>query len=171
MLIKFIWKNSRTIIAFLFLSILYQFQSLADQYKEIEIDNPKFSEKGLDKRLFEIKAERGIQKENYLELFIVEGKLRTDSGIWIYLNAEKGNYNQVESLIKLSGDVTFYTDEDDQFQSDYALFSTKNDLIEFKENIKHLKGKNMITANQSKIKKDFSHIIYEGNISTSFFIE
>ncbi|MFL2901111.1 MAG: hypothetical protein ACJZ62_05380 [Candidatus Pelagibacterales bacterium] len=171
MLIKFIWKNSRTIIAFLFLSILYQFQSLADQYKEIEIDNPKFSEKGLDKRLFEIKAEKGIQKENYLELFIVEGKLRTDSGIWIYLNAEKGNYNQVENLIELSGNITFYTDDDDQFKSDYALFSTNNDLIEFKENIKHLKGKNMITANQSKIKNDFNYIIYEGNVSTTLFIE
>ena len=79
--------------------------------------------------------------------------------------------NQVENLIELSGNITFYTDDDDQFKSDYALFSTNNDLIEFKENIKHLKGKNMITANQSKIKNDFNYIIYEGNVSTTLFIE
>lgn len=171
MLIKFIWKNSRTIIAFLFLSILYQFQSLADQYKEIEIDNPKFSEKGLDKRLFEIKAEKGIQKENYLELFIVEGKLRTDSGTWIYINAKKGNFNQIENLIELSGEINFYTDEQDRFRSDKAFFSINDDLVEFKKNVEHARGSSIIIADETKIKNNFNHIVYKGNVSTLYNLD
>ncbi len=81
MLIKNISKLS---FFFFLLSILFQTNLFSNENLEIEIDKPKFSEKGLDNRLYEIKAEKGIQREGNLELFIVEGKLRTDSGIWIY---------------------------------------------------------------------------------------
>ena len=125
MLIKNIFKLA---IFFLFILILFQSKIFSNENLEIKIDKPKFSEKGLDNRLYEIKAEKGIQKEGHLELFIVEGKLRTDSGIWIYLNAKQGNFNQVENLIELKGDINFYTDEEDRFQSDSALFYIKDDL-------------------------------------------
>ena len=86
MLIKHTAKFS---ILSLFILIIFQTSLFSNESLEIEIDNPRFSEKGLDNRLYEIKAERGIQRENNLELFIVEGKLRTDSGIWVYLDAKK----------------------------------------------------------------------------------
>ena len=140
------------------------------QKDEIEIDNPRFSEKGLDNRLYEIKALRGVQKENNLELYIVEGKLRTDTGTWIYLNAKKGNFNQIENLIELDGEITFYTDEDEEFYSDYASFSINNNLIVFDNNIKHIKGSNTITSDKSMMKDNFNHIIYEGNVSMLYVI-
>ena len=168
MLIKNISKFS---IFFLFILILLQSKLLSNENLEIEIDKPKFSEKGLDNRLYEIKAEKGIQKEGNLELFIVEGKLRTDSGIWIYLNAKKGNFDQEENLIELKGEINFYTDEEDRFQSDSALFSINDGLVEFNTNVKHIRGSSIITADESKIKSNFNHIIYKGNVSTFYTLD
>ena len=168
MLIKNISKLS---FFFLLISILFQTNLFSNENLEIEIDKPKFSEKGLDNRLYEIKAEKGIQREGNLELFIVEGKLRTDSGIWIYLNAKKGNFNQVENLIELKGDINFYTDEEDRFQSDTALFSINDDLVEFNNNVKHIRGSSIIRADESKIKSNFNHIIYKGNVSTFYTLD
>ena len=168
MLIKNIFKLS---IFFLFILILFQSKIFSNENLEIEIDKPKFSEKGLDNRLYEIKAEKGIQKEGHLELFIVEGKLRTDSGIWIYLNARRGNFNQEDNLIELNGEINFYTDEEDRFQSDAALFSINDDLVEFNKNVKHTRGNNVITADESKIRSNFNHIVYMGNVSTLYIID
>jgi hypothetical protein len=168
MLIKSTLKLS---IFFLFILILFQLNVLSNENLEIEIDKPKFSEKGLDNRLYEIKAEKGIQREGNLELFIVEGKLRTDSGIWIYLNARRGNFNQEDNLIELNGEINFYTDEEDTFQSDNAFFSINDDLVEFNNNVKHLRGSSIITADESKIRNNFNHIIYKGNVSTFYTID
>ena len=168
MLIKNIAKLS---IFFLFILILFQSRLFSNENLEIEIDNPKFSEKGLDNRLYEIKAERGIQKEGHLELFIVEGKLRTSSGIWIYLNAKKGKFDQLENLIELNGEINFYTDEEDRIQSDNALFSINDDLVEFNKNVKHIRGSNIITADESKIRSNFNHIVYKGNVSTFYVLD
>ena len=168
MLIKNISKLSILILSIL---ILFQSKLFSNENLEIEIDKPKFSEKGLDNRLYEIKAEKGIQKEGHLELFVVEGKLRTESGIWIYLNAKKGNFDQVENLIELNGRINFYTEEDDKFQSDNALFSINDDLITFNNNVKHIRGSNIITADESKIRNNFNHIVYKGNVSTLYIID
>jgi len=168
MLIKNI---SKLFTLFLFILILLQSRLFSSENLEIEIDKPKFSEKGLDNRLYEIKAEKGIQREGNLELFSVEGKLRTDSGIWIYLNANKGNFNKIENLIELNGEINFYTDEEDRFQSDNALFSINDDLVEFNKNVKHVRGRNIITADESKIRNNFNHIVYKGNVSTFYIID
>ena len=168
MLIKSIVKLS---IFLLFISASFQSHLFSNENLEIEIDKPKFSEKGLDKRLYEIKAEKGIQREGNLELFIVEGKLRTDSGVWIYLNAKKGNFDQVENLIELNGEINFYTDEEDRFQSDKALFSINDDLVEFNNNVKHIRGNNIITADESIIRNNFNHIVYEGNVNTFYIVD
>tara|TARA_A100001011_G_scaffold15224_1_gene15916 strand:+ start:920 stop:1426 length:507 start_codon:yes stop_codon:yes gene_type:complete len=168
MLIKNIVKLP---IFFLFILILFQSSLLSSENLEIEIDKPRFSEKGLDDRLYEIKAEKGVQREGSLELFIVEGKLRTDSGIWIYLNANKGNFDQVENLIELYGEINFYTDEEDRFRSDQALFSINDDLVEFNKNVKHTRGSSIIKADESKIKNNFNHIVYQGNVSTLYIID
>ena len=168
MLIKHTAKFS---ILSLFILIIFQTSLFSNESLEIEIDNPRFSEKGLDNRLYEIKAERGIQRENNLELFIVEGKLRTDSGIWVYLDAKKGNFNQIENLIVLSGDISFYTDKDDRFRSDMAIFSINDNLVEFNNNVEHTRGNSIIIADESKIKNNFNHILYEGNVSTFYSLD
>ncbi len=171
MLISLIMNIFKLFVSSLFLLFLLHSNLFSDEDLEIEIDNPKFSEKGIDNRLYEIKAEKGIQRKNNLELFTVEGKLRTDSGIWIYLNAKKGNFSQIENLIELSGEINFYTDEEDRFRSDYALFSINDDLVELDKNIEHSRKTSVITADRSKIKNNFNHIIYEGNVSTFYILD
>ena len=171
MLIKLIIKFSRILSLHIVIFISFQSHSLSNEDLEIEINNPKFSEKGLDNRLYEIKADRGIQKENSLELFTVKGKLRTEAGIWIYLNAERGDYNQKMNFIELNGNINFYTDENDKFQSDHALFSINDDLVEFSRNVAHIKGGNIIKAEKSKMKDNFNHITYEGNVRTLYVVE
>ncbi len=168
MLIKNIVKLC---ISFLFIFNLFQSNLFSKEKLEIEIDKPKFSEKGLDNRLYEIKAEKGIQREGSLKLFVVEGKLRTDSGIWVYLNAKEGNFDQIKNLIELNGEINFYTDEEDRFQSDTAFFSINDDLVEFNENVKHIRGSSIITADESQIKNNFNHIVYKGNVSTFYIID
>ena len=168
MLIKHTYKLS---ISSLLILIILQTSLFSNESLEIEIDNPRFSEKGLDNRLYEIKAERGVQRENNLELYIVEGKLRTDSGIWIYLDAKKGNFNQIENLIVLSGDINFYTDKEDRFRSDKAIFSINDDLVEFNNNVEHTRGNSIIIADESKIKNNFNHIVYEGNVITFYSLD
>ena len=168
MLIK---KISKLSVFFLLTLTLLQFNTFSDENLEIEIDKPKFSEKGLDNRLYEIKAERGIQRENNLELFTVEGKLRTDTGIWIYLEAKRGNFDQIENLIELSGEINFYTDEEDRFRSDKAIFSLNDDLVEFNSNDKHIRTNGVIIADESKIKNNFNHIVYQGNVSTFYILD
>ena len=44
----------------------------------VEIDNPKFSEKGLNDKVYEIKAKKGFKSESELDLYIVEGKFKTN---------------------------------------------------------------------------------------------
>ena len=171
MLIRLISKFPKILGFYIILFIFFNSQSISNENQGIEINKPKFSEKGLDNRLYEIKADRGFQKKNSLELFDVEGKLRTDSGIWIYLNAERGDYNQQMNFIELNGNINFYIDKNDKFQSDYALFSINNDLVEFNKNVEHIKGSNIIKAEKSKMKDNFNHIIYEGNVRTLYVIE
>ena len=42
---------------------------------EIEIDNPKFSEKGLDDKTYEIKAKKGLKSDVQLKLLQLKGSL------------------------------------------------------------------------------------------------
>ena len=78
---------------------------------------------------------------------------------------------KVENLIELKGEINFYTDEEDRFQSDSALFSINDDLVEFNNNVKHIKGSSIIRADESKIKSNFNHIIYRGNVSAFYTVD
>ena len=171
MLIKLAKLYYKIFIWLLFLLFLSQTELFSEDEIAVEIDNPKFSEKGLDNRLYEIKAERGIQKKDSLQLFNVEGKLRNDSGLWIYLNAESGNFNQLTNNIELRGKIKFYTDDNDNFYSDYAQFSIDSDSVEFNKNIRYVRGMNIITADESNMKNDFNHIVYKGNVSTLYVLD
>ena len=84
----------------------------------VEIDNPKFSEKGLDDKTYEIKAKKGLRSDFALELFTVEGKFKTNNdGKWIYLEADQGKYQQSLNFIELKENISFYTDEGETLKS------------------------------------------------------
>ena len=142
--------------------------STSNEEIAVEIDNPKFSEKGLDDKIYEIKADKGIKFANNLKLFIIEGKFKTENGTWIYLKADEGTYNQDSSIIELNKNINFYTDEQESLKSDMAIFYISKDIIEFYDNVRHLTKNTIVTSNNSKVINNFNNISYEGNVFTKF---
>ena len=164
MLIKLLNLNN----LLLFLIILFILTSLT--YSEevfIEIDNPRFSEKGLSDRTYEIKAEKGLKSDNELKLFAIEGKFKTvKDGKWIYLEADKGNYFQDNNFIELQENIIFYTDDGEKLSSNYATFDIQNDIIELAENVSHESMRGLILSDSSIITNNFNKITYFGNVES-----
>ena len=132
---------SSLIILFILTSLTYSEEVF------IEIDNPRFSEKGLSDKTYEIKAEKGLKSDNELKLFAIEGKFKSEeSGKWIYLEAEKGIFSQEKSFIKLEKNIIFYTDEGEKLSSNYATFDIQNDIIELTENVSHESMRGLILS-------------------------
>ena len=138
--------------------------------KKIEIDNPKFSEKGLNDNVYEIKAKKGLKSDNELELFIVEGKFKSKkNGKWIYLEAEKGNFSQITNLIKLENNILFYTDDGEKIRANQATFDMNNDVIELIENVSHESIEGLILSDNSIISDNFNKISYAGNVKSTIW--
>ena len=132
----------------------------------IEIDQPRFSEKGLDQKLYEIKAQKGLRSSDKLVLFDVEGKFKTNEGLWIYMNANEGDYEQTKNIIKLSDNVQFYTDDGDKISSNNAIYKLDEDLIIFKKNVFHENKELKIKSDTTTISNNFYNILHEGNVIT-----
>ena len=165
MLIKFL--RIMQIILILAISLIATQFSRSDELV-IEIDNPKFSEKGLNDKVYEIKAKKGLKTDNELKLFIIEGKFKTlENGKWIYLEAEKGNFSQTNNLIELESNIIFYTDDGEKIQSNYATFDMNENIIKLKENVSHESIEGLILSNNSLILNNFNKIIYTGNVETT----
>tara|TARA_B100001121_G_scaffold286473_1_gene283029 strand:+ start:197 stop:691 length:495 start_codon:yes stop_codon:yes gene_type:complete len=153
-----------------FILILFILSSLNaaanDNETIIEIDQPRFSEKGLNEKSFEIKAEKGLKVDNDLWLYEVEGKFKTDNGVWIYLYAKKGNYFQEEMLIELVNEISFYTEYDDEITAEQAIFDMKNDIITFNDKVQHKQDINIINCDKITITNNYENIKYTGNVLT-----
>ena len=132
----------------------------------IEIDQPRFSEKGLDQKSYEIKAQKGLRSSEKLVLFGVEGKFKTNDGLWIYMNANKGDYEQTKNTIKLSDNVEFYTDDGDKITSSNAIFKMDEDLIILNKNVFHENKELRIKSDTTTISNNFDNILHEGNVKT-----
>ncbi len=133
----------------------------------IEIDNPKFSEKGLDDNIYEIKAKKGFKSDNKLELHIIEGKFKTEkNGKWIYLEADEGNFHQAKNIIELKKNIIFYTDDGEKIRSNYATFDMSNDIIKLKDSVSHESIEGIILSESSVISDNFNKIIYAGNVKS-----
>ena len=162
MLIKFLNLDNllfSLVIFFISTSLIYSEESF------IEIDNPKFSEKGLSDKTYEIKAEKGLKSDNVLKLFVIEGKFKTvKDGKWIYLEADKGSFSQDSNFIELQENIIFYTDEGEKLSSNYATFDIQNDIIELAENVSHKSLKGLILSDSSIITNNFNTINYSGNV-------
>ena len=137
-----------------------------DSETVIEIDQPRFSEKGLDQKSYEIKAQKGLRSSEKLVLFDVEGKFKTKDGLWIYMNANEGDYEQAKNIIRLSNNVKFYTDDGDKITSNNAIFKINEDLIVLKKNVFHENKKLRINSDTTTISNNFDNILHEGNVTT-----
>jgi len=153
---------------FIFILFLLSISKVTADHSEtiIEIDQPRFSEKGLDQKLYEIKAQKGLRSSDKLVLFDVEGKFKTNDGLWIYMNANEGDYEQTKNIIKLSDNVQFYTDDGDKISSNNAIFKMDEDLIIFKKNVFHENKEFKIKSDTTTISNNFDDILHEGKVIT-----
>ena len=156
-----------------FIFILFFFNILNvtanDSETIIEIDQPRFSEKGLDQKSYEIKAQKGLRSSEKLVLFDVEGKFKTNDGLWIYMNADEGDYKQTKNTIELSDNVQFYTDDGDKITSNNAIFKMNEDLIILRKNVFHENKELTIKSDTATISHNFDNIFHEGNVITEIF--
>ena len=165
-------SNLRSFLIYILFSFLLSFNLNASENDlTIEIDNPRFSEKGLDEKQYEIKAERGLKSGENLKLFFVEGKFKTSGGTWIYLKADTGEYNQLSNMIDLNRNIEIISDRNDSIIADGANFDLANDIILLKKNIVYKKNKNTVTSDRSKIIDNFNYITYQGNVITTLFVK
>ena len=159
-----IFLNRTFIFILFFLNILNA--TANDNETIIEIDQPRFSEKGLDQNSYEIKAQKGLRSSEKLVLFDVEGKFKTNDGLWIYMNADEGNYEQAKNTIKLSDNVQFYTDDGDKITSNSAIFKMNEDLIILRKEVFHENRELKIKSDTTTISNNFENILHEGNVIT-----
>ncbi len=159
-----IFLNRSIIFILFFLNILNA--TANDSETVIEIDQPRFSEKGLDQKSYEIKALKGLKTDEKLVLFDVEGKFKTNDGLWIYMNADEGDYEQTKNTIELSDNVQFYTDDGDKITSNNAIFKMNEDLILLRKNVFHENKELRIKSDTTTISNNFNNILHEGNVIT-----
>ena len=159
-----IFLNRSFIFILFFLNVLNA--TANDSETIIEIDQPRFSEKGLDQKSYEIKAQKGLRSSENLILFDVEGKFKTNDGLWIYMNANEGDYEQTKNTIKLSDNVQFYTDDGDKITSKNAIYKMNEDLIILRKNVFHENKELRIKSDTTTISNNFNNILHEGNVIT-----
>ena len=153
--------------SFLVFILFFGFKSYAEENQNTtEIKNPIFKTKSVDGNPYEIKAEKGLQRENYLDLFVIEAKLRTDKDIWIYLNADKGTFNQLSGEILLENNIEIYTEAEEKIFAEIANVNTNNKIITLKKNVKYQDSNIFISADKSVINNEFSSITYYGNVES-----
>ena len=161
-------KNKKILMhLFIIFLLFFGFQSNAEENQNtIEIKNPIFTTKSIDGSPYEIKAEKGLQRENYLDLFIIEAKLKTNNDIWIYLNADKGTFNQSSGEILLESNIEIYTEADEKIFAELANVNTNSKIITLKKNVKYQDSNIFISADESIINDDFSNVTYYGNVKS-----
>ena len=161
-------KNKKILINLFFILLLFfGFESNSEEDQNIiEIKNPIFTTKSIDGSPYEIKAKKGLQRENYLDLFVIEAKLKTNKDIWIYLNADKGIFNQSSGEILLESNIEIYTGTDEKIFADLASVDTNDKIINLKKNVKYQDTNIFISADESIINDEFSNIIYYGNVKS-----
>ena len=133
----------------------------------IEIENPIFTTKGVNEIPYTIKANSGIQRGDSLELFEIEGKIKNRDNIWIYLNADKGNYNQISEVVFLFNNIEVYTDNKQRLISDEAIVDIQNDVITLLSNVEYEDKNNRIKADKTVITNNFKSFEYFGNVKTN----
>ena len=156
---------------FLFLIILnliiYSSHSVSENSETpVEIATPIFTTKGINEMPYTIKAALGVQRGENLELYEIEGKIKNRDNVWIYINADKGNYDQISQVVFLFNNVEVYTDYKERLLSDEAIIDIEKDIITLISNVKYKNQDNVIEADKSVIKNKFKSFEYFGNVQT-----
>ena len=166
----FILNKTNTSCLLYILFIVFSYLNFAQSENintPIQIENPVFTTKGINEMPYTIKAASGIQKGDDLVLFEIEGKIKNQDNIWVYLNADKGNFNQISGVVFLFNNIEVYTDDQQRMTSDEAIVDINKDRITLISNVEYQNRNNKIKADRSVIRNNFQNFEYFGNVRTN----
>ena len=130
----------------------------------IEISNPTFKNKGLNTNFYEIKAKKGIQINQDIELYEIEGKFTDDNDELFFIKADSGLYSQINQIIDLLGNILISDEFGNITSTDSATIDIENKKIRLLNKVVSISNTSIIKSNSSIIDEANGTIIYTGNV-------
>jgi hypothetical protein len=129
-----------------------------------EISNPIFKSKGLETNSYTIKADKGIQDDDYIKLFNVKAELEGENNKVLYVSANKGLYRQKYETIELIGNVVILDELKNKTSTNKALIDVNAKKINLLEEVVSISKKSYISSNSSILDEKTNTITYSGNV-------
>ena len=129
-----------------------------------EILNPTFRNKGLDTNPYEIKAEKGIQINQDIELYKIEGKFTDDNNELFFIKADMGLYSQINQTIDLVGNVLMSDEFGNTTSTDSATIDIEDNKMRLLNRVVSISSTSMIKSDSSIIDEAKDIITYTGNV-------
>jgi len=130
----------------------------------IEISNPTFKNKGLNTNFYEIKAKKGIQINQNIELYEINGKFTDDNNELFFIKSDKGLYSQINQIIDLLGNVLISDEFGNITSTDSAIINIENRKIRLLNKVVSISNTSIIKSDSSIIDEANGIIIYTGNV-------
>ena len=129
-----------------------------------EISNPIFKSKGLESNSYTIEADRGIQDDNYIELYNVKAEFEGKNDKIFYIRADKGIYKQQYENIELIGNVLILDELKNKTSTNKALIEVNLKKITLIEDVVSESPKAYVSSNSSILDEVSNTITYLGNV-------
>ena len=130
----------------------------------IEISNPTFKNKGLNTNFYEIKAKKGIQINQNIELYEINGKFTDDNNELFFIKSDRGLYSQINQIIDLLGNVLISDEFGNITSTDSATINIENRKIRLLNKVVSISNTSIIKSDSSIIDEANGIIIYTGNV-------
>tara|TARA_B100000795_G_scaffold61810_1_gene41491 strand:- start:315 stop:869 length:555 start_codon:yes stop_codon:yes gene_type:complete len=129
-----------------------------------EISNPTFRNKGLNTNPYEIKAEKGIQINQDIELYKIEAKFTNDNNELFFIKADEGLYSQINQVIDLVGNVLISDEFGNTTSTESATIDIEDDKIRLLNRVVSISNTSMIKSDSSIIDEVKDTVTYTGNV-------
>ena len=130
----------------------------------VEISNPIFKSKGLNTDTYIIKADKGIQNGDNIELNKIRAEFEVKNGKILYVYADKGDYSQLNETIKLSKNVQIIDELNNKTSTKKALIDIKMKKITLSEEVISISANSSVKSDTSVIDDLNKTITYSGNV-------
>ena len=130
----------------------------------VEISNPIFKSKGLNSNSYIIKAKKGIQIEEDIELHDINAEFEGEDKNLYYVSADKGLYSQLDETIELFNNIIIFDQFDNKTFTEKALIDIKNKKITLSQKVISISSNSSITSDSSIVDDVSKVVTYLGNV-------
>ena len=129
-----------------------------------EISNPIFKSKGVESNSYTIQADKGIQEEDYIELYNVKAEFEGENDKIFYVSADKGIYKQQDETIDLTENVVILDEIKNKTSTNKAVIELNIKKVTLLEEVITVTSKAYISSNTSILDELNNTITYLGNV-------